>query len=279
MTKAFEEIGTMIVSMVSDTAAAIIAFLPKLIGALVVLLIGWLLARLVQTIVERSIRAGLDTLLERTGIAEALERSNMTTTPSAIIGRVLFWLIMILFIMGASQILGLEAVSAAITRILGFIPSLISAALVLAAGIFLARFAGNMVTTGADAAGITYARALGASARGGIIVMVGVVTIEQLGVDTQILVTVITVTIAAITFGLGLAFALGSTPVIRGILASHYLRQTLDEGAAIEVAGVRGVIEEIGPVNTSFRDGEQVWRVPNSKLVEEIVKTEARMET
>jgi small-conductance mechanosensitive channel len=249
-----------------------IQYLPKLVGALMVLFVGWIFARMVRALIERSIRVGLDTLLERTGVSRALEGTSMTATPSEIVGGVLYWLLMIMFIMAASQILGLEAVSDAIRRVFAYIPSVLSAALVLAAGVFLARFVGNLVTSGAAAANVSYAEGLGAVARTAIVVMVGVVTLEQLGVDTQILITVITVTVAALVAGMGLAFALGAKDIVRGILAGHYLRQTLPSEATLEVVGERGVVQEIGPVHTVFRDGDRSWRVPNATLVDEVIK-------
>jgi small-conductance mechanosensitive channel len=272
MSEQFAQVRELMISMATDTLSAIISFTPKLLGAVFVLLVGWIVARAVQVVAERSIQAGLDTLLERTGISQALERTAMTTTPSAIVGRVLYWLIMIVFVMGASEIVGLTAVSVAIKQIFSYIPSVISAALVLAAGVFLARFVGNLVTSGGAAASLSYARGLGAVARTSIVVMVGVVALEQLGVDTQIVITVITVSVAAITAGMGLAFALGAREVVRGILAGHYLRQSLPTGEPVEVAGERGVVEQIGPVNTLFRDGERSWSVPNSRLLDEVIR-------
>ena len=149
---------------------------------------------------------------------------------------------------------------------------MLSAALVLAAGVFLARVVGNVVTSGATAANLSYAQGLGAVSSTSITVMVAVVTLEQLGVDTQILITVITVTVAALTAGLALAFALGARDVVSGILAGHYLRQSLPEGAPVEVAGERGVVEQIGPISTVFRDGERTWSIPNTRLLDEIVR-------
>ena len=272
MSEQFEQIREMLVSMVTSTAGTAVEFLPKLVGALAVLLIGWVFARMVRAVINRSIRGGLDTLLERSGAAQVLERTSLTATPSDIVAGVFFWLIMILVLMAASEILGLTAVSAAITRILGYIPSVISAALVLAAGVFLARFVGNLVTSGASAADISYAAGLGAVANTSILVMVGVVTMEQLGVDTQILVTVITVSVAAIMAGMGLAFALGARDVVRGILAGHYLRQTLPQDRAIEVGGQRGTVEQIGPIATKLRDGERSFSIPNTRLLEETIQ-------
>jgi small-conductance mechanosensitive channel len=272
MSEQLQEIQAMIVSMATDTLAVVVSFTPKLLGAMLVLLIGWLFARLVRAVVERSIRAGLDAVLERTGIAQTLERTAIATPPSAIVGQVLFWLIMIGFIMASSNILGMTAVAGAIARIFGYIPSVLSAALVLAAGVFLARFVGNVVTSGAEAASLSYAKGLGAVASTSITVMVAVVTLEQLGVDTQILITVITVTVAALVAGMSLAFALGARDVVRGILAGHYLRQSLPEGSPVEVAGERGVVEQVGPVSTVFRDGERSRSVPNTRLLEEVMR-------
>jgi hypothetical protein len=271
MNEQFAEIRDQLTTMVTDMVAGMIGFAPKLVGALLVMLVGWFLARLVRAVVERSIRAGLDSILERTGLSQTLEQSSMTTTPSEIVGRVLYWLLLILFFMAAAQIVGLTAVTDAITRILGYIPSVISAAVILAAGVFLARFVGNLVTSAGSAADLSYARGLGSVAQASIVVMVGVVTMEQLGVDTQILITVITVTVAAITAGMGLAFAIGSRDVVRSILAGHYLRQSLPAGSPIEVAGERGTVDQIGPIATTFRDGDRSWTVPNTRLLEEVI--------
>ncbi len=272
MNEQFSEIQTMLMQMLNDVLQGLISFVPKLIGALIVLVIGWMIAKLVRAILERSLRAGLDSLLERMGVMQTLEASAISSAPSEIVGQVSYWLLMILFVMGASDIVGLESVSVAITRIFGYLPSVISAALILAAGVFLARFASNVVVSAATAADLSYAKGLGAVANTSIVVMVGVVTIEQLGVDTQILITVITVTVAAITAGMGLAFALGARDVVRGILAGHYLRQSLPMGEQVEVAGERGVVESIGPLATLFRDGDKSFSIPNARLADELVR-------
>jgi len=273
MTEQFAEIQRMLIEMVGNVTAGAIEFLPKLIGAIVLLLIGWIAAKIVRAILVRSIQVSLDSLLERSGLMEALERASITAQPSKIIGSVVYALILTLFVMGAAEVIGLTAVSSAITRILGYVPNVISAALILAAGVFLARFMGNVVTSGAAAANLSYAKGLGAVAQTSIVVMVAVVTLEQLGVDTQILITVITVTVGAIAIGMGLAFALGSKDIVTSILAGHYLRQTLPEGEIVEIDGRRGTVDQIGPIATTFRDGTAKWSVPNRQLMDAVVSS------
>lgn len=273
MTEQFAEIQKMLLEMVGNVTAAGIEFLPKLIGAIVVLLVGWIFAKIVRAILVRSIQVSLDSLLERSGLAETLERNAISAQPSQILGTLVYVLILTLFVMGAAEVIGLTAVTTAITRILSYVPSVISAALILAAGVFLARFVGKLVISGGTAAGLSYAQGLGAVAQTSIVVMVGVVTLEQLGVDTQILITVITVTVAAIAIGMGLAFALGSKDIVTAILAGHYLRQTLPEGEIVEVDGRRGTVDQIGPIATTFRDGSNKWSVPNRRLMDEVVSS------
>ncbi len=101
--------------------------------------------------------------------------------------------------------------------------------------------------------------------------MVGVLTAQQLGVDPQLLMTVITALIAAAALATSLAFALGSREVVGAILASHYIRQSLAEGDVIEVDGRKGQVERIGPVDTLLRDGESSWSIPNAKLLRETI--------
>jgi hypothetical protein len=272
MNEQFEQIRQMLIDMLTNVTGVTIEFLPKMIGALAVLLVGWLFAKLVRAILVRSVQVSLDGLLERSGAMETLERASITAQPSQIVGAIVYWLLFTLFVTAAAEIVGLSAVTAAITHILGYIPSAVSAALVLAAGVFLARFIGNVVTSAGAAANLSYAKGLGAVAQMGIVILAVVVTLEQLGVSTQILITVITVVVAALTAGMGLAFALGSRDIVTAILAGHYLRQTLPEGEPVEIEGQRGIVDQIGPIATTFRDGTDKWTLPNRRLMNDVIR-------
>ena len=148
---------------------------------------------------------------------------------------------------------------------------MIAAAFIVVIGLLLARFVQRLVSSGAAAANLVYARQLGSAAHGTVVVMVGVLTAQQLGVDTQLLMTVITALIAGAALAMGLAFALGSREVVGAILAGHYIRQSLAEGDVIEVENRKGRLERIGPVDTLLRDGESSWSIPNVKLLRETV--------
>lgn len=100
----------------------------------------------------------------------------------------------------------------------------------------------------------------------------GVIALEQLGVRTEIVVTVLTAVVAALGVTVGIAFALGARPVITHILAGHFLRQSLPPGGSVEIGERRGVVERVGSVDTLLRDGERAWSISNGRLLDEIVQ-------
>jgi hypothetical protein len=239
---------------------------------LVILLVGWTLSLLTAGLFRRLLhRGGLDRGAERLGVGESLRGAGLAMVPSEIVSRLVFWILMLTFLLSAVETLGLEAVTATIDRLIRYLPNVIAAAFIIVIGLFLARFVRNLISSGAATANLVYARQLGSAAHGAVVVMVGVLTAQQLGVDTQLLMTVITALIAAAALAMGLAFALGSREVVGAILASHYIRQSLAEGDVIEVEDRKGRVERIGPVDTLLRGDDSSWSIPNAKLLRETI--------
>jgi hypothetical protein len=268
----FEAWRQVIVTSVTELGRTLAGFLPSLVGMLVILGVGWCIAKLVEAVSRRVLdRVGLDRTSERLGVADTLRDAGIVRSPSQLIARLLFWLLMLTFLLSAFETLGLTAVTATIDRVIAYLPNVIAASLIVIVGLLIARFAGNLVSSGAAAANVTYARGLGSAARGVLIVMIAILATEQLGIATQVLVTAVTAAVAAFAAGLALAFALGSREVVRAILAGHYLRQSLAEGQVVEVDGRRGTLERVGPTDTLFREGDGTWSVPNSELLETVV--------
>jgi hypothetical protein len=204
-------------------------------------------------------------------VTEGLQRANVTTAPSGIVARILFWILMLTFVLAAAETLGFTVVTVTIDRLITYLPNVVASALIIILGLVLARLAQRFVASGAAMAGFPQADTLGAAAHGVVLLITGVVAVEQLGFKTDILVTFIAVLVATMGLTMGLAFALGARGVITHILAGHYLRQTLTSGTTVEVGGRRGAVERVGAVNTVFRKGEKSWTVPNAALLDDVV--------
>jgi hypothetical protein len=249
-----------------------VAFLPNLIGAVAILAVGWLVSRGVEALAGRALRGvGLDRAAERLGVAEALGRAGVRRVASALVARLVFWILFLTFLWSSAETLGVAAVSATLDRVVAFLPDVLAALLILTVGLLLARPAGSAVASAAAAAGFASARRIGFVAQALVAALAAVAAVERLGVATDVLVAPITAIATAATLSAGLAFALGARPVMTHILAGHFLRQSLPRDALVEVRGERGVVERVGATDTVMRNGERSWSVPNAHLLEEVV--------
>lgn len=261
------------VKSLTEFAGTVGTFLPSLMATLAILVVGWLVSRLVAAVAERMlVKLGLDRAGARLGIPETLRAARVSASPSHLLARVVFWILMLTFVLPAAEALGLSAVTATIDRLISFLPNVIAAGLILVLGLLLARFVRNLVSSGAAAAELAQAPRLGSLAETAAVLVVGVVALEQLGIETATVVAVIAAIAGAIGVTVGVAFALGARPVITHILAGHFLRQSLPSGGSLEVDGRRGVVERVGAIDTLVRDGENTWSIPNGRLIEEIVR-------
>jgi hypothetical protein len=261
-----------LVDSLTEFGTAVAGFLPSLAATLVILAFGWLVSRVLQAVTERVLRQlGLDRAAARLQVTETLREGGLSALPSWIVGRLVFWVLMLTFVLSAVETLGLTAVTATIDRLIGFIPNVIAAGLILVLGLLLARLLRGVVSSGAAAAEIGQAQRLGALTQGSVVLVVGVIALEQLGVKTEVVVTVLTAAVAALGISIGIAFALGARPVITHILAGHFLRQTLATGGSVEVEGRRGVVERVGAVDTLLRDEAGAWSIPNARLINKVV--------
>lgn len=252
--------------------ARIAAFLPKLAGAVLILLAGWIIARIVRTLVGRVLhRVGLDRATERLQVADPLRHAGMTQAPSAIAAHLVYWILMLTILLVAVETLGLSAVTTTIDRLIAYLPNVLAAGFIVIIGLLVARVGRDVVTSGAAAARIAEAERVGAAIHVVIVLVVAVLAIEQLGVHTELLVTVISVMLGAVALSMGVAFALGARQLVAHVLAGHYLRRNLPVGHSVAVRGRRGEVERVGAVDTMLRADKERWSIPNSTLLEEVV--------
>ncbi len=262
----------MLLQIATEFSTRLAAFVPSLLGALALLLLGWLLSRLVEVVAARMLRSlGLDRVSTRIEMDGVLGRAGMRSPPSQLVARLVFWLMMLTFLLSSAEILGLDAVTATIDRVIGFVPSLASAALTLIAGFLFARFVGGLVTSSSPS-GIPGVQRLGFLVTLVIGSLTLVIAVELLGIETNVLVVPLTAVLLAASLSVGLTFALGAYPIVTHILAGHFLKDSLPRDVYVEVDGGRGIVERVGATETVLRDGEASFSVPNAKLLELVVK-------
>ena len=212
--------------MVSLAAAlmTLLSFIPALIGAVILLVIGWVLsgiaARLVTTLLQR---VGFETAASRTGVSDFMQRSGARNmTASRIMGEIVKWFIRLIFIEAAAQAVHLDAVTAIINRIILFIPNLVVALVVLMIGVMLARFVSGLVRGAVSEAGMGNPGMLASIAQYAIIAFAVIVAVNQIGVASTIVNTLFMAVVGALALAVGLAFGLGGRDVASDITERWY---------------------------------------------------------
>jgi len=190
--------------------SGVAGFIPRLIAALVVFLIGWLVAVLLGKLVYQIVRVlHIDSALTKVGFRRAWERSGFRLDTPKLFYELVKWFFIIVFLMAATNILGLTEVTNFLQSVVYYIPNVIIAAIILLIGILVAKFLESMVQGSVKAAGLASANFLGALTKWAIFVFSLLIALSQLRVADDIIKIVITGLIAAAALALGLSFGLG----------------------------------------------------------------------
>jgi hypothetical protein len=198
-------------------------YLPKLFGALVLLILGLVVAKLAQAIVERVLRlVRVDQLLKNKQVVKTLKSAEVNFDLVSIAGRIVFWVVIIIFALTIADVLDLTAMRDVIREILDYLPSVLAAVIVLTVTIAGARLVRDVVLASLARMRVSFARNV-ASASFYVVMLFGVVmAVNQLGFDTTILTANITVIISGVVLALALAFGLGGRDVAKKVVDETY---------------------------------------------------------
>lgn len=203
-------------------------FVPGLIGAIIVFVIGWFIAigigRLVAEVLSR---LKFNQLFERTGWREALEKAELKVNPSEFIGAIFKWILVIVFLMITVEILGLPQFAILLNKLLIWLPNLIVAIAILVVAVILADILDKVIRTSVQKIGVKYANTLGVILRWAIYIFAGLAVLVQLGVALALINTLITAFFGMFALAFGLAFGLGGKDAAAKIIED--LRKKISE--------------------------------------------------
>jgi len=210
-----EEWYTPIREPVTAMAIKIWSYVPNVIAAILIFVIGLVVSKILANLVVRVLKVvKLDLASEKSGMANILKIGEIRATVSEIIGAITYWLLVLVVAATAAQALKFSAAVALMSRLISYIPNIISAILVLAIGAFLASFLGSLVSAASKNAGIKKANLLAQIVRVALIVFAVGIALEQLQVGTAIITQAISIILLSIGAGFAIAFGLGCKDII-----------------------------------------------------------------
>jgi len=222
------EVTTVVTDAWNAFAIKITAFLPELIGAIIIFVVGWIIARLLRLAMEKLLKlVRFDTATEKAGVKAFLKKGEIVKTPSEIVGTLVYWFIMILVLIASLDALGLPIVSDMLNSIFLYIPNVVAAIIVLVLGFLMGNLLAAVVRTAASNAGLKSAAGLGNLSLYAIVVFAASIALIQLGIGEDIVVSAFGLVFGAAALALALAFGLGGRDV-----AAEYLKRWLEEKKA-----------------------------------------------
>ncbi len=196
---------------VKEVLARLAGFLPTLLGVLVILIVGWIIAGMLKGVVVKVLKLiQLDTASEKSGLGDILRRGGIRQTLSELIGVLIYWLVILLVFMTSLNALGMTVAASLLDKVILYIPNVIAAIFILSLGIFFSSMVGTIVRTASSNAGIAQAKFLGQLTQTVIMIFAAVITLEQLNIASSILNFAINIILASLGLALAIAVGLGS---------------------------------------------------------------------
>ena len=222
-------------------ARTVLSVVPRVLAALIILALGWLIARLISRGLARLLQAaGFDRVAGRVGATQLLKRANVQLRPSTLLGRFIYYVLLLVVIITAADTVGWTAVSTEISKLLGYLPRLLSALVFFVVGSYIAGFIRDLLRGAAGSLGISAGRIISSVVYYLLMLIITLTALEQGGVDTSIITSNLLVIVGSVTLAGAIAYGLASRDVLTNILAGFFTRRAVRVGQLIEVDGQRG---------------------------------------
>lgn len=230
----------------TQTVEILLTYLPRAVGAVVLLAIGVIVARLVRAAARRVLMlVGAERLSESVGLRTALGQAGVTKSLSDLGGSVAYAVMLLLFVIGAVQTLGLTTISEALGGVVSYLPSLALALLVGLAGLVVATFVRDLVAGTCRAAQVPHGDLMAQAAYVVAVLVAAIMAITELGVDTSLLSMVIILLVAGATGAMALSLGFGGRSTVANVLAAYSLRSVLGVGQELQVGEISGTVSAI----------------------------------
>lgn len=234
-----------LVGILDQTLERLTLYLPNILGAVMLLLVGWIVAYLLQAAAVRLALLG-ERALTRMSAGRGTPLSTRLPSASAkIFGSVIFWIVVLFFLTAATQVLGLLTFTAWLARVVDYLPTVFAGALIIIAGYLVSRLAREVVQATAVKATERQRVLIGRVVQTGILITAILVGAEQIGIKVTFLIILVAVAGIALVGAVALALSLGAREYVANLIGAHYLRQRYSIGQQVRVAGYEGRILEL----------------------------------
>jgi hypothetical protein len=214
-----ENFLNLVLEPLKDLLQKFMAFVPNLLAMLIILLAGFLVARIIKVVLIKFLNAiNFDSWSDRMGFTKLMRKGDMWSTPSVAIGAIIFWLLIIVTLMSGLNALQIPAINQLVGEFFSYIPRLFSAAMILIIGYLLSEFISRTVLIAATNGGFHYAKILAETIHTMLIVLIFSMVMEQLQIAPNIVLAAFSISFGGIVMALAIAFGVGGIDAARRII-------------------------------------------------------------
>ncbi|GJM29830.1 MAG: hypothetical protein DHS20C17_24650 [Cyclobacteriaceae bacterium] len=244
----------------------VMELVPRLLIGILVIVIGLLLARIIEKLICRVILYLGNTLNSR--LRNQLLSVDLHGS-AKFISKTVFWIIILFVTAVVTQIFGIPVLTGWLSGLLDYLPNILAAVIIIFSGIVIGRLLGDLMASAVVKAGVSKGDHIRKLVQFIVIFISSVIAINQIGIDIQFLTNLITIIVAALLFGASLAFGLGARTSVSNILGSYYLQKTYQEGNTVRVGDIVGVIVKITPTSVYLKTKTGQVAIPAKDFNEE----------
>lgn len=226
-------------------------FTSNLISAIVILLVGWIIAKTTSLIIKNVLsKLGIDKIGDKIKEIEAIKKFNLDFKLSKVVSLIVYIFILLFLSVSAADKLGVPAISSMFLTLVNFIPKVIVASVMTLLGLFLSDLARNFVVSLCKSFNIASGKLIGMGVFFFLLFITVILALGQAGINTALLESSFNIIIGGMVFAFSIGYGLASKDILLNIMSSFYSKNKFSEGQVIEISGVKGKILKID--NTSL---------------------------
>jgi hypothetical protein len=262
-----ESIYQTLMKTLNDLFAGFLGFVFNFIGAAVIFLIGWWVAKLVAAITKKMLeKVGADKMGDKLNEIDPIKSMKLEIKLSKFISKILYYFILIFMLRPAADKLGVPAISDMVKLLVEFIPKLISAGIMLSVGIWLADSLKNFVVTLCKSFGIAAGKLIGMAVFFFLLIIFVIQSVAQVGINTSLLESSFNLLIGGVVFAFAIGYGFASKDILVNIISSFYSRGRYKEGQVVEIDGVKGEIIDLDNTTMTLKTGDSKTIIPLQTL-------------
>ena len=248
-------------------------FIPKALLAIGFLILAWVVIKIINFILKKVLKLSkIDSLTTKLNEAELFGKNDYNIVPSKILLKFVKYLLILIFIIIASESLGLKSVSQGIGNFIAYLPILISALLIFILGVYAASQIKSAIQNTFKSLELSGSNLVGNIVFYAIVVVVSITALNQAGIDTEIITSNLTLILGSILISFTIAFGLGARDIVTRLLFGFYSRKNFEIGQHIKTKKIEGVIEQIDNICITIKTNDGLVVLPIKYFVDQKVE-------